>query len=375
MKYHCIPISLYIWFCNRSFCIGITSFTSGNHIPAGRSVFGQNVDGSSSTSSPSSSTYNNNNNNNNRSNGNSYRSINELNEYGSSPQINNARLASTLHGALTIVALSIPSNCIVVTSLERKLPGVIIQDDNIGSSGSSSSSSKIHVLAKEKSQKIQAIIGSGLQSDITFITSLLRKHISLCWERYDSIPSLEKITLDTTEIMTCFMGYDVNDEIRDGTRSILYNYNRNGSDDDEEEETISIGRPLACNLLLVEVTNGDGIGKQNEEQEGELQCRDYCDMKLVDPGGIVSQSLVGQAIGRGSKQANELLRQHWNDQLSIDELEEKCVQIIRRIVEDEGLFLTADGRELDDATIVCERLNTEGVKVKRLPFTALTKGP
>ena len=133
-----------------------------------------------------------------------YSSITDLDQYGSSPQINNARLASTLHGTLTIAILSIPSNSIHVVSLQKKIPGVI----------SSPKRGRVNIIAQEKGEVINAVIGSGLQSDVTFVVSLLRKHVSECWERYDSIPSLDRVTMDATEVMLCFMGYDVKEEIR-----------------------------------------------------------------------------------------------------------------------------------------------------------------
>ena len=72
----------------------------------------------------------------------------------------------------------------------------------------------MNIIAQEKGEVINAVIGSGLQSDVTFVVSLLRKHVSECWERYDSIPSLDRVTMDATEVMLCFMGYDVKEEIR-----------------------------------------------------------------------------------------------------------------------------------------------------------------
>ncbi len=268
---------------------------------------------------------------------NSYRSITELDQYGSSPQINNARLASALHGALTLVAISIPSNEILVLSLERKLPGVIIPPNK----------GKVHIIAQERGTKVNAVIGSGMNSDITYIVSLLRKYVSGLWERYDSIPSLDRVAMSATQVMLCFMGYDVQDEINDGIRSIL---SGNGSRDD----TISIARPLACNLLCVEVGNG-GI----------------CDMKLVDPGGVISESILGRAIGRGCDKTNSLLREKWRCDLCTKDLEEICIEILRKTVKEEGLLSDSDSEK---ASIVCEVLGKEGLSVKKLPFLRVREG-
>ena len=257
-----------------------------------------------------------------------------MDQYGSSPQINNARLASTLHGTLTIAVLSIPSNSIQVVSLQKKIPGVI----------TSLKRGRVNIIAQERGENINAVIGSGLQSDITFVVSLLRKHVSECWERYDSIPSLDRVTMDATEVMLCFMGYEVNEEIRDGTRGIL-NDSSNG-----EDETISIGRPLACNLLFLEV------GKNSK-----------LDMKLVDPGGIISESLIGRAIGQGYERANTLLRNRWRVDHTAKDLEELCPDIIRETVMEEGLL---SDREMEHAFIVCEELTKEGLTIRRIPFLA-----
>mmetsp|Transcript_13707 Transcript_13707/g.15406 ORF Transcript_13707/g.15406 Transcript_13707/m.15406 type:complete len:329 (-) Transcript_13707:682-1668(-) len=286
-----------------------------------------------------------------------YKSITELDKYGSSPQINNARLASTLHGALTIAASSFTSNSVVVVSLQRNLPGVFICPKK----------GKVQIiasveeeLAEQKQQevydndsysnskrktikKISAVVGSGLQSDITYIISLLRKHSSEIWERYDAIPNINRVAFDASQVLLCFMGYDVQSEIRDGTRGILSN------DDGDKDETISIGRPLACNLLIMEV---GGRGK-------------ILDMKLVEPSGIVSESLVGQAVGRGSKKANELLRKLLRDDVDIEELKDICVRIVREVAIEENLL---SENEKDSASIICEVLCPEGLVFNRLPF-------
>ena len=270
------------------------------------------------------------------SNGSTYKSIRDLDQYGSSPQINNARLASTLHGTLTIAALSIPSNSIIVVSIERKLTGVIIPPNK----------GKVHIIAQEHGKKVNALVGSGLQSDITYIVSLLRKHASEIWERYDSIPSLDRVAMDATQVMLCFMGYAVQDEINDGTRGVLSDTSGNG----DKSDTISIGRPLACNILCLEV--GSSMRIMN-------------DMKLVDPSGTISESLVGRAIGRGSNKANEFLRQQWRDDLTTKEIEDVCINVARETVREEA-FLSND--EIEHACIVCEVLNEKGLTMRRLPF-------
>lgn len=222
----------------------------------------------------------------------------------------------------------------MIVSIERKLAGVI-QSSNKG---------KVHVIAKDHCKKMNALIGSGLQSDIVYIVSLLRKHVHELWERYDAIPNLDRVAMDITQVLLCFMGYGVQDEINDGTSGILRKSGGNGNNDD----SISIGRPLACNLLCLEA-DSDGT----------------CDMKLVDPGGIISESLVGRAIGRGSDKANTLLREKWRDDLTIDDLEEISLNIIRETVLEENLL---SDNEKEQACVVCEVVNGEGLTVKRLPF-------
>lgn len=313
----------------------------------------------------------------------SYKSLTELDQYGSLPQINNARLASTLHGTLTIAALSaadthgtndiaLKSNdgTIVIMSLERKLPGVKIDSQR----------GKVHIISTQEeerepeegvqqqlqqdrnySKRINAIIGSGLQSDVTYITSLLRKHsIQQVWDRYDSMPDLNRLSCDVGNIMTCFMGYNVNEEIQDGTRGILFDYDN--QDDRSSNGLISIGRPLACNILCL------GISHNGQQ----------CDMKLVDPGGIVSDHLMAQAIGQGSRKANELLQSKWkcgddddNNNLllpSLEEVKDLCKDILYQTVQEENLL---SEKEMENAVIICEELNKFGLRVERIPFEAI----
>lgn len=74
-------------------------------------------------------------------------------------------------------------------------------------------------------------------------------------------------------------------------------------------------------------------------------------MKLVDPGGVISESLVGRAIGRGCDKATSLIREKWREDLCREDLEEISIQILLR------------------DRIVCEVLNKEGLSaVKRMPF-------
>ena len=289
-------------------------------------------------------------------NNNIYNSITQLDQYGSSPQINNARLASTLHGALSIAAISIPSNSITVVSIERKLPGVVVEDSSSASSSLSlqGGQGKIQMICQEghdhgQSSSVHlAVIGSGLQSDITYIVSLLRKHASECWARYDSIPSLDRITMDASQVMLCFMGYDIHDEIQDGTRGVLANDSGSSGEDDEN---ISIARPLACNLLVLQVQNNNN--------------NNSADIKSVCPGGIISESLLGRAIGRCSDLANDILRKKWRSDLPTAEIEKICLETMRQIIQEKEML---NEKEQDTANIVVETMTKRGVFVKRIPF-------
>lgn len=253
----------------------------------------------------------------------SYRSAQELDKYGSSPQINNAGLASKTHCLPTIVTSS--GSSLITVSLEKKQAGV-------------SPRNKCSIIGQCELCKL-ATIGSGLAADATFLNMLLRKDVMYTWERYDAIPDCMRIAHTASRIMLAFMGYD--DDIRDGSRDILL---------DDNGDRMSIGRPLGVNLIIAKL-NSDG----------------YVEMRLVEPSGVISDEIVGKVLGRGFQKGTELLKQRWRDSCNVAEIEGICVSIVREIAVSE--FLVGDHGGEEDYNIVVEVLNrTDGLDVKRIPF-------
>jgi len=267
-----------------------------------------------------------------------YKAITVLDKYGSSSEIKKARLASELYGATTVAAIATSSTttrdeAVIVVSRERKTPGVI-QTDGGG---------KVQMLASDEGQRLlyAAMIGSGLKSDLTFVSKLLRRHASMYWERYDSIPNCNRIALSASQVVQSFNGYDFESEVNDGLNiktAFEYEYG---------QEYFSFGRPLAINLLIVDVgENGAG-------------------MKAVNPSGVVSEQLVACALGKESEKANNLLQQRWQPNLSVAEVEKICVGIIRDIALDEN---SKENKESDEneEILTCEILSSDGLITKKL---------
>lgn len=253
----------------------------------------------------------------------SYRSLTALDQYGGSPQINNARLASKLHSMPTIVT-SAGSSLISVT-LEKKQPGIAPRN-------------KCNIIGQSEECKL-ATIGSGLAGDAAFLNKLLRKDVMHTWERYDCIPDCARVAHTASRIFLAFMGYD--DEIHDGSVDVLM---------DGNGDRMSIGRPLAVNLMVARLKKDESV-----------------ELMAVEPSGVVSGEIIGRALGRGCQKGTELLEQRWRNNMNTKELEELCISILREITLSE--YLVGDHGGEGDYNIVVETLDCKnGLSVERLPF-------
>lgn len=258
----------------------------------------------------------------------SYKSVTALDQYGSSPQINNARLASELHSMPTI-AVSAGSSVLIAT-LEKRQFGAIPRP-------------KCKIIGSSQDY-ILATMGSGLAGDAAFIDRLLRRDAINTWERYDNFPSCQRLAATASRIMLAFMGYD--DEIQDGTIDILM--------DDNGKDRLSVGRPLAVNLIVARI---------------DFQARSS-ELILVEPSGI-SSKISGKALGRGCKRGGELLRQRWNDGMEVHEAQKVCIGILRDVAKLEQLVKDDDATEEQskhEFSIILEVLDCKGLHVKRFPF-------
>jgi 20S proteasome alpha/beta subunit len=253
----------------------------------------------------------------------SYSSINALDQYGGSPQINNARLASKLHSMPTLVTHV--GSSLVAVALEKRQSGIIPRN-------------KCNIIGQSEDTKL-ATIGSGLASDAAFMNKLLRDDVMHTWERYDCVPACARVTHTASRIFLAFMGYD--GEMQDGSMDVLM---------DGNGERINIGRPFAINLMIA-----------------RLKANDPVELMMVEPSGVVSTETVGRVLGKGSQKGTELLEKRWKDNMNEEEVEELCIDIVREIALSEHLVGDHGGEE--DYNIVIETLDcTKGLCIKRIPF-------
>ncbi len=256
-----------------------------------------------------------------------YKSMKSLDHYGSSPQINNAQYASKLHAPPTVVAYSRAS--LIVTSLTRKQPNL---DPHC----------KCNVIGKSKDFAL-VTIGSGLTGDAAFMNRLLRQDVMYTWERYDALPKCSRVAATASKIMLAFMGYD--DEIRDGTFDILL---------DEKGKRLKIGRPLAVDLIVAEIKFSDG----------------YIDSRRIDPSGVVFDEVWGGVLGRGSEEGTILLKKRWKGGMEETDVEDLCIDIIRKISRNDHLLLNQDTRFDNDCEylVVVEIFDQKGHRMKTVPL-------
>ena len=294
-----------------------------------------------------------------------YKSMTSLDKYGSSPQINNARVASQKYGFPTVIAIAYKEEetdsgngkenqstqaeeVIVVVSLEKQRPGVKIYDDKSSRNDFPlAQTTKLQLIGQEHGQASIAILGSGLKSDLTFITNLLRRHATRLWERYDILPDSNRIALSASQILLAFMGYNAEDEIQDGVEHILI--------DESDGNIMTVGRPLTTSVVVCEVgLNGS-------------------DMKALDPSGVILESTYAWALGRGSEKSRELLKQKWKPRLSVRAVQDLCMDIIHQVSLEEELVVPSknceeDGHLQDESYFGCEVLSRRGLSYSRIPF-------
>eukprot|EP00568_Trieres_chinensis_P004066 CAMPEP_0183294378 /NCGR_PEP_ID=MMETSP0160_2-20130417/2750_1 /TAXON_ID=2839 ORGANISM="Odontella Sinensis, Strain Grunow 1884" /NCGR_SAMPLE_ID=MMETSP0160_2 /ASSEMBLY_ACC=CAM_ASM_000250 /LENGTH=318 /DNA_ID=CAMNT_0025455697 /DNA_START=14 /DNA_END=970 /DNA_ORIENTATION=+ len=284
-----------------------------------------------------------------------YQSITALDKYGNSPQIRNARLASSKHGALVVAAVSDKDNTIVVCTLHTPRMGVkrCLKNEAVGVVQSHGHS--LHVIAASDEatydeikgnsfgSAITALVCSGVKSDSNLLISLLRSHARRVWDRYDIIPSVDRVADSTSEIFLTFMGYDRSKEIMDGVGPSVEESNG----DDE----FSMSRPFGVQALIV------GVGQGGPRQT-------HATLKSVDPSGV-TLSWFARAMGKGSDTANKLLREKWRHNMEKEDLVVLCVEIVREVLQKE---LGEDFKSAHEGSeIVCETLNQHGIQVQQIP--------
>ena len=251
----------------------------------------------------------------------SYNSLSSLDEYGNSPQINNARLASEMYSRPTIIAAA--GENIVAAYLENVKVGTI-------------PFKRIALIGKSE-QGVLATIGSGLASDVDFINRLIRKDVMYSWERYDTLPECTRISYTISRIMLAFMNYS--DEIRDGSIDILK---------DENGERINIGRPLGATMAVLRIS---------EAGNPEIQ--------IIQPSGIITAPLA-KCFGKGSDAANDIIRKKFRRNMSVDQTRDLCIEILRDIIQHQNLTNISE-KVPSNYMIVVEKLNvSDGVIIEKV---------
>lgn len=254
----------------------------------------------------------------------SYNSLSSLDEYGNSPQINNARLASEMYSRPTIIAAA--GDNIIAAYLENVKLGTI--------------PFKRMALIGKSEQGVLATIGSGLASDVDFINRLIRKDVMYSWERYDTLSECSRISSTISRIMLAFMNYS--DEIRDGSIDILK---------DENGERMNIGRPLGATMAVLRIS---------EAGNTEIQ--------IIQPSGIITAPLV-QCFGKGSDAANDIIRKKFRRDMSVDQTRDLCIQILRDVIQQQNLIDISE-KVPSNYMIVVEKLNvSEGVIIEKFHVT------
>lgn len=250
-----------------------------------------------------------------------YRSVQELDRYGSSPQINNAG-KTKLHSLPTLVTMC--GSSLYIAYLERKQMGILPKQrcNIIGQSHSTDNT-------------MVATISSGVASDASFVNKLLRKDVMNVWERYDAIPDCARVAHTASRIMLSFMGYE--DEIHDGSPDVLV----------DRGERLNIGRPLGIFMIVARVHSDKPV-----------------EMRLVEPSGVISDAIAGRVLGKGCGKGNELLKQKWRHNLEHEQIQDLCSSIIKEITMAE--YLVGDHGGEDDYNVVIERLDA------KLGFTRTT---
>uniref|UniRef100_A0A7S4ND30 Proteasome endopeptidase complex n=1 Tax=Odontella aurita TaxID=265563 RepID=A0A7S4ND30_9STRA len=276
-----------------------------------------------------------------------YQSVTALDKYGSSPQIRNAREASSRHGALVVSAVS-SDGTIVVCSLSKPRIGVR-QHPRPLSGGASflggGHAVKVVATGDEGSAAMTtAVVCSGVKSDATLLVSLLRSYARRVWDRYDAVPGADRIADAASEAFLTFMGYDRSKEVLDGAG--------HACEDEGGEDDFGMSRPFGIQALIIGVGPSGAGGSRAA-------------IRSVDPSGVTG-SWVARALGRGSSHANKLLSQRWRRDLSDKETVEMCIDIVREVISKEA----EDDSKFDDNSteIICETLSTNGLLVEVLPF-------
>lgn len=140
----------------------------------------------------------------------------------------------------------------IVTSAHTSLIAVSLEERHAGSLPRNKCS-----IIGQSENNILAALSSGLGGDAIFLTKLLRRDVMNTWERYDCMADCSRICHTASRIFLGFMGR--NGEIHDGSLDVLI---------DGNGDRLSIGRPLAVNLMVSKLNEGGVIEMMSVEPSG-----------------------------------------------------------------------------------------------------------
>ena len=321
-----------------------------------------------------------------------YVPVTTLDDYGQSIQLKHAMKSASRYGTPVLACLCCTDdnggdnksteNAIVVCSLQRPRLGVIAMPDETGgiiirSRDSRNVHSSIHGMVKvlatrDDSTKASttprhtlhtALISTGLQSDISFLTRTLQSHlVSKYWLRYDSLPHDEAILKMIREILLDFLRYDWTEEV--GSSVLSGGIGSAAPSYSEDEESSRAGRPLGVCLFLLEID--------------QTQSGDSPSLRLIKANGS-SNKYMANAMGIGSELGNKLLSQKWRRKMSAGDARVMLKAILREISIEQGWRSVSDETEetckndsnnnghamsSSDLVMVCETVTKEGIYIE-----------
>lgn len=318
-----------------------------------------------------------------------YVSLTTLDEYGKLPQLQNAKLASDLHGRLILAVLCCSDeeeeeeeetltrnkkeednddddkyimDSIVVCTLHRphhyhhhqmkKMMGLIrnndsraaaqnliniLADDDYDSSSESSSDNE--------NTTITAMVCSGVRADAKLLISLLQRYGIRLWYDYNTVLTADRAAAAAAEVLQTFLGYDRYDEVNDGIGPVIV------------DSDFEMPRPFGIRSLVLGVTPGR-----------------QAQMISIDPTGVYNTSshLLAVALGNGHTEAQELLNKRHKQYMSEREAIEVCTGILKDLYySNRGIttFSDEDDHHSVESEILCEVLSSKGGR-RRLCFTS-----
>lgn len=277
-----------------------------------------------------------------------YTPITALDKYGQSTQLRNAMLASSKHGSLILAAIATDDdsdenregedgnkkkNQVIVTCTLSKPnpPGLKTSAMNTFMKPS------IQVLAStdiynnnNKKKEMTALMCTGIKPDAQYLSQILREYSRRIWERYDIIPSANRISQSISEVMLNFMDYDVtNKEIYDGVGPVVLK-----RDDDENGGSGGsriMGRPFGLHSLVL------GIHLESTQEDGdeEEERVAVATIQSVSAAGNVMNTNCFAMGGGKSETINRALLQKYRKYSTVKQIQKLFTDIIKEIVVEE----------------------------------------